>query len=119
MSCLIAPGKTRQIRPPDYHFVKCLKEEMLNNPTTDVAPIVALVNLTEGVLRTQKHINTRQLEAIIQGLLFRKLQQKSSQPLLLNTCLHIDWSVYIIILVMRWHNTWLTGTIVQLNILAK
>ena len=91
MSCLIAPGKTRQIRPPDYHFVKCLKEEML---TTDVAPIVALVNLTEGEEFNPAHAEAYQYETIGGNHSRIALQEIATEEQPTSTIKHLLVSVY-------------------------
>ena len=65
------PNLKRQIRSPDLHFVKCLREEMLKNPTLGVAPLVALVILPKKRILTllmQRYPSTKLLEAIILGL---------------------------------------------------
>ena len=64
VSCLIKPGPTRQIREPDATFIECLKREMLLNPTLDVAPIVALVILSDGEEFNSAHAEGYQYETI-------------------------------------------------------
>jgi len=49
ISCLQEPTAARLVRSVDKVFVKCLKHEMLANPTTDVAPTIGLVHLLPGV----------------------------------------------------------------------
>ena len=61
VTCLVQPNLKRQIRSPDLHFVKCLRDEMLKNPTLDVAPLVALV-----VLPNKENFNPAHAEACIQ-----------------------------------------------------
>jgi hypothetical protein len=36
------------VRPVDDVFVRCLTEEMITNPTKDVAPMIGLLCLPEG-----------------------------------------------------------------------
>lgn len=43
VDCLIEPVGNRLIRPIDRDFVNELKEEMLLNPTSDVAPMIGVV----------------------------------------------------------------------------
>ena len=45
ISCLKAPAAARSLREPDRTFIDSLKEEMVQNPTCLVSPIVALVRL--------------------------------------------------------------------------
>ena len=48
VSLLIEPTKKRLLRKVDQHFVEKLKSAMLENPSSDSAPIVALVCLKDG-----------------------------------------------------------------------
>ena len=47
MSLLIEPAQTRLLRKVDKFFVERLKAAMLENPSSDSAPIVALVQLDD------------------------------------------------------------------------
>lgn len=47
MKSLIEPRKSRLLREPNLEYVESLKEEMLNNPTVNVAPIIGSVHLQE------------------------------------------------------------------------
>ena len=49
VTCLIEPDKARLLRPVDELFVKSLKEAMKANPSTDVAPIIGLMVLKNGI----------------------------------------------------------------------
>ena len=64
VSCLIEPQAARQIRPPDENFVQMLKQEMLDNPTLDVAPIIALVILSENEEFSPSHAEAYKYETI-------------------------------------------------------
>lgn len=55
VSCLKEPTAARLVRPVDRVFVECLKQEMLANPTTDVAPMIGLVRLQPGVVFDKLH----------------------------------------------------------------
>lgn len=45
IGCLMKPKDSHLVRQVDRLFVDALKTEMLANPTTDVAPMVALLRL--------------------------------------------------------------------------
>ena len=61
---MVEPRLSRQIRPPDPHFIQCLREEMISNPTSDVAPIVAILLLSEGQEFNPLHAEAYQYETI-------------------------------------------------------
>ena len=48
MSCMKAPSTSRAVREIDSVFVQHLKEEMVANPATDVAPMIGLLILNNG-----------------------------------------------------------------------
>ena len=50
MKSLIEPRRSRLLREPNLEYVESLQEEMLSNPTVNVAPII-------GVVRLQEHDN--------------------------------------------------------------
>ena len=50
VSCLIKPPDELLVREVNQSFVDHLKDEMLENPTCDVQPILAIVCLDEGML---------------------------------------------------------------------
>ncbi|KAL5509182.1 hypothetical protein EMCRGX_G004500 [Ephydatia muelleri] len=47
VTCLLSPDKEYMVREADEKFIECLKHEMLENRTCDVAPIVATVRLSD------------------------------------------------------------------------
>ena len=53
--CLKEPSPPRLVRPVTAQFVKELKREMLENPTSDVAPMIGLVFLTNGEQFDRQH----------------------------------------------------------------
>ena len=55
VKCLVEPVASRLIRQPHEPYIKGLKEEMKKNPTCDVAPIVAMVKLTDGQKFDEAH----------------------------------------------------------------
>ena len=55
VKCLVEPAASRLIRQPHEPYIKGLKEEMKKNPTCDVAPIVAMVKLTDGQKFDEAH----------------------------------------------------------------
>ena len=55
MTCLIEPRVSHLVREPNMNYVDALKEEMLSNPTTNVAPIVGVVHLKEEEQFDKKH----------------------------------------------------------------
>ena len=61
---LKAPKHTRLVRPVDNVFVKCLKKEMLANPTTDVAPLIGLVCLGDDDSFDTKHPESYMYETL-------------------------------------------------------
>ena len=46
VTCLLPPDKEYLVREADEMFIECLKHEMLQNRTCDVAPIVVTVRLS-------------------------------------------------------------------------
>ena len=48
IKCMKAPNHQHTVRPIDEVFVHHLKKEMVENPTTDVAPLIGLLVLPEG-----------------------------------------------------------------------
>ena len=64
MSCLIEPAACRLIRKPDEAFISSLKTEMKLNPTSDVAPIVALAVLQDGEKFDTAHPQSYKYETI-------------------------------------------------------
>lgn len=65
IKCLVEPSKSRLVRKPNPEFIKLLKTEMVKSPTSDVASIVAIVQLKElvkgssSIVSVQKCISTR------------------------------------------------------------
>ena len=55
VKCLIEPRKSRLIRDPNMEYVAALKEEMINNPTSNVAPLIGVVHLKEDEPFDKKH----------------------------------------------------------------
>ena len=55
MKCLIEPRQSRLLREPNREYIEALKEEMLNNPTSNVAPIIGIVHLKDGEMFDKKH----------------------------------------------------------------
>ena len=53
--CLLSPDKEYMVREADEKFIECLKHEMLENRTCDVAPIVATVRLSDDEQFDMKH----------------------------------------------------------------
>ena len=51
----MSPRKERSIRDPDEHFVASLKLEMLENRTSHVAPMIAIVRLRDDEQFDSKH----------------------------------------------------------------
>ena len=47
IKCMKAPNHQHTVRPIDEVFVQHLKKEMVENPTTDVAPLIGLLVLPE------------------------------------------------------------------------
>lgn len=45
ISCMLEPQSSRLVQPVDRAFVHCLKQEMILNPTTDVAPFIGHLRL--------------------------------------------------------------------------
>lgn len=55
VSCLIEPPLSHLVREPNMKYIDALKEEMLNNPTGNVAPIIGVVHLKEEEQFDKKH----------------------------------------------------------------
>ena len=55
VTCLLSPDKEYMVREADEKFIECLKHEMLENRTCDVAPIVASVRLSDDEQFDMKH----------------------------------------------------------------
>ena len=55
ISCMKAPSTTRTVRQIDPVLVQHLKEEMVANPTTDVAPTIGLLILGDGEVFDHLH----------------------------------------------------------------
>ena len=49
VKCLIEPHASRLVHDPNLKYVKALKDEMLNNPTSNVAPLIQAVIITDSV----------------------------------------------------------------------
>ena len=45
VSCLVEPSADRCLRPPDRTFIDSLKQEMVQNPTSIVSPILGVLCL--------------------------------------------------------------------------
>ena len=65
VTCLLSPDKEYMVREADEKFIECLKHEMLENRTCDVAPIVATVRLSDDEQFDMKHTHMILLVVII------------------------------------------------------
>lgn len=81
VSLLIEPARSRLLRKVDNLFVEKLKDAMLKNPSSDSAPIVALVRLLEGEEFDASKSNTYEYETIGGNNSRRALQ----------VCLPMNW----------------------------
>ena len=55
VTCLLPPDKEYLMRKADEKFIECLKHDMLQNRTCDVAPIVVTVRLSDDEQFDIKH----------------------------------------------------------------
>ena len=64
VSRLLSPGKEYLIREADEKFIECLKHEMVQNRTCDVAPIVVTVRLSDDEQFDIKHLEAYTYDTI-------------------------------------------------------
>lgn len=94
--CLKEPSPPRLVHPVTAQFVKELKKEMLENPTSDVAPMIGLVFLIDGEQFDQQHPEAYSYE-VIGGNNSRKALQEliEEHPHLASEKPYCQWPVSV------------------------